>query len=128
MRLWRFFFMVAALNNLAIGAVMLFNADQAATQIGVTGPAAGYTVGLGGLLIAIFGVAYALVAYRPLPNRNLVAIGALSKAATVAFASWHAMAGHIPQNVYLVSMGDLVFALVFAIFLAQTRNAANATP
>ncbi|MBS0385039.1 MAG: hypothetical protein JSS00_06795 [Proteobacteria bacterium] len=128
MRLWRLFFCVAALNNLVIGGVMLFNADQAAARIGVAGPAAGYTVGFGGLLIAIFGLAYALVAYRPLPNRNLVAIGALSKASTVVFASWHAMAGHIPQNVYLISMGDLAFAAIFAIFLLQTRNAQGATP
>ena len=80
MKFWRLFFAFAALNNLAIGGFMLVAADQVAAQMGVSGPASGYIVGFGGLLIAIFGVAYALVAYRPLPNRNLVAIGALGKA------------------------------------------------
>ncbi len=126
MRLWRIFFCVAALNNLVIGAIMLIGADQAAARIGVFGPGAGYIVGFGGLLIAIFGIAYALVAYRPLANRNLVFVGALGKAATVVFTSWHAAAGHIPQNVSLVAMGDLVFAAIFAIFLAQTRRARDA--
>lgn len=125
---WRLFFCVAALNNLVIGGIMLFGAEQAAAQIGLTGAPASYFVGFGGLMIAIFGVAYALVAYRPLPNRNLVAIGALGKACTVVFSSWHAAQHHIPQNVYLLSMGDLVFALIFAIFLQQTRNAPGATP
>ena len=128
MRLWRLFFVVAALNNLVIGGIMLFGADMAAAQLGVTGPAASYTVAFGGLLIAVFGVAYALVAYRPLPNRNLVAVGALGKAAAVALASWHAMQNHIPHNTYLLAMGDLVFVVFFCLFLAQTRNAPGATP
>lgn len=125
---WRIFFCVAALNNLIVGGIMLFGADQAAARIGVSGPAAGYIVGLGGLLIAIFGVAYALVAYRPLPNRNLVAVGALGKAAAVLLASMHSLAGHIPNSVYQLAMGDLIFALVFCVFLMQTRTAPGATP
>lgn len=128
MRLWRLFFAFAALNNLVIGAIMLANADQGAVQIGVSGPAASYMVGFGGLLIAIFGVAYAMVAWRPLPNRNLVVVGALGKASAVALASYHAQLHHIPQNVYLLAMGDLFFALLFCVFLAQTRNAKGATP
>lgn len=125
---WRLFFCVAALNNLVIGGIMMFAADQAAARIGVTGPAAGYIVAFGGLLVAVFGVAYALVAYRPLPNRNLVAIGAFGKACAVALASWHALAGHISQSTYMLAMGDLVFVLIFCLFLMQTRNAPNATP
>jgi hypothetical protein len=128
MRLWRLFFLVAALNNLIIGAMMLFGADQAAARIGVSGPAAGYIVGFGGVLVAIFGVAYGLVAYRPLPNRNLVAIGALGKSAAVLLASWHAMQNHIQQSTYLLAMGDLFFVVIFCIFLAQTRSARGATP
>ena len=128
MRLRRLFFLAAALNNLIIGAMMLIGADAAAAQIGVSGPGAGYSVGFGGLLVAVFGVAYALVAYRPLPNRNLVAIGALGKAGAVVLASWHAMHNHIPQSVYLLAMGDLVFVAIFCIFLAQTRNASGAPP
>lgn len=128
MRLWRLFFLVAALNNLIIGGLMLFDADLAAARIGVSGPAAGYIVGFGGVLVAIFGVAYALVAYRPLPNRNLVAIGALGKGAAVVLASWHALQNHIPQSTYLLAMGDLVFVAIFCIFLAQTRSARAATP
>ncbi|MFZ2029174.1 MAG: hypothetical protein WAU68_02610 [Vitreimonas sp.] len=125
---WRLFFCVAAINNLIVGGIMLFAADESAARIGVTGPAASYIVGFGGLLVAIFGVAYALVAYRPLPNRNLVAVGAIGKAAAVVLASLHALAGHIPNSVYQLAMGDLIFALIFCLFLMQTRNAPNATP
>jgi hypothetical protein len=125
---WRLFFGVAALNNLVIGGIMLFGADDAAARIGVSGPAASYVVGFGGLLVAVFGVAYALVAYRPLPNRNLVAVGALGKAGAAVLASLHSLAGHIPNNVYQLAMSDLIFAGIFCLFLMQTRNAKGATP
>jgi hypothetical protein len=122
MKFWRLFFAFAALNNLAIGGFMLAAADSIAPRLGVSGPAAGYIVGFAGLIIAIFGVAYAIVAYRPLPNRNIVVVGALGKASTVAFTSWHALAGHIPLSTFQVSLGDLFFALMFAVFVAQTRG------
>jgi hypothetical protein len=128
MKLWRAFFVVAALNNLVIGAIMVFDAGEAAARIGVTGPAASYIVAFGGLLVAIFGLAYGLVAWRPLPNRNLVAIGALGKACAVALASWYALAHAIPPTVYQLALGDLVFALVFCVFLMGTRDAQGATP
>lgn len=128
MRGWRIFFALAALNNLAIGSVMLAGADQAAVRIGVTGPAASYIVGFAGLVIAIFGVGYGLVALNPLRNRDLVVMGALGKAVTVLFTSLHAMAGHIPQNVYLLGMTDLIWALIFCVFLQQTRKAASTAP
>jgi hypothetical protein len=128
MGLWRIFFVIAALNNLVIGGLMLAGADQVAAQMGVSGPASGYIVALAGLLIAMFGVAYAMVAWRPLPNRNLVVVGALGKASAALLASLYALGDHIPRNVFMLAMSDLAFALIFCVFLAQTRKAKGATP
>lgn len=127
-RFWRALFAFTALCNVGVGTVMLVFADPAAALIGVSGAAASYIVGLAGLLIAMFGVAYAVVAWRPLPNRNLVVIGALGKASAVVLASAHAFAGHIPHVVLLLAAGDLPLALAFAVFLAQTRSALGGTP
>lgn len=126
MRGWKLFFALAALNNVAVGAAMLIGVDQIAAQMGVTGPAASYIVGFAGLVIAIFGVGYALVALDPVGNRPLVVIGALGKASAVLFTSLHALAGHIPPNVYVLGMTDLVWALIFCVFLQKTRKAATA--
>src|SRR5262249_42254837 len=126
MRGWKIFFAVAALSNLAVGAAILIGADQAAARIGLIGPAAGYAVSFAGLAIAIFGVGYGLAALNPIANRDLIVMGALGKAAFVLFTSLHALAGHIPQQVYLASMGDLVFAAMFCVYLQRTRKAAIA--
>ena len=103
---------------------MLIGADHFAPLIGVSGPAAGYLVGFAGLVIAIFGVGYAIVALDPRANRGLVVMGALGKASAVAFSSFHALAGHIPQSTYLLSTTDLIWAIAFAMFLRRTRSAA----
>ena len=123
MRLWRLFFAFAALCNAAVGAAMLAFADAAAGLIGVGGAGAGYVVGLAGLLIACLGGLYGIVAWRPLANRPLVVLGALGKASAVVLASAHAYAGHIAHLVYLLAMGDLPLALMFAVYLARTRGA-----
>jgi len=78
------------------------------------------------LLITIFGVSYALAALDPARNRPLIVIGALGKASFVLFTSLHALANHIPQIVYQLSMSDLTFALIFVFFLYQTRKPASA--
>lgn len=128
MKFWRSLFAFAAISNLVIGGAMLAGADRVAAQMGVGGPAAQYIVGLAGLLIALFGVAYAAVAWNPAPNRNLVVIGALGKAAAAMLASYHALLGHIPNNVFLLGMGDVIFAGLFAIYLSQTRPISAAAP
>lgn len=120
MGLWRIFFAFAGAFNLVVGAVMLGGAEQVAPAMGVSGPAAGYIVALAGLLIAVFGLGYVVVGWRPLPNRNIVVIGAIGKAGAAVLAS---LAHQIPHSVYLFAMSDLVFALAFAVFLARTRNA-----
>jgi hypothetical protein len=128
MRVWKILFALAALSNLTVGLGLLLSADRFAQDLGVSGPAAGYVVGFAGVVIAVFGVGYGLAALDPLANRPLVVIGALGKASAVALTSWHAAAGHIPNNIYLTMMGDLIWAIVFAVFLQQTRKVISARP
>lgn len=126
MRGWKIFFALAALNNLTVGAGLMFGADYFAAVLGVTGSGASYITGFAGLAILLFGVSYVLVALDPLGNRPLVVIGALGKAAAVTFTSWHASQGHVPNDIYLAMMTDLVWALIFAVFLQRTRKRVSA--
>jgi len=43
--IWKIFFAVAALSNLAVGGLLLFAADAVAARMDLAGPAAGYAVG-----------------------------------------------------------------------------------
>src|SRR5262245_33523445 len=124
MKIWRLFFAFVAAFNLLVGGFMLFAANQAAAQLGLSGAAAPYAVALAGLLIAVFGLAYAIVAWNPLPNRTLVTLGAIGKASAAVLASYHAYLGHIGHGTYVMGVFDLVLALIFVIYLRQTRKAA----
>lgn len=124
MRVWRVFFAFTALCNFAVGGALVAASGPVAAHLGVSGLGSAYLVGLAGLLIAMFGLAYAVVAWDPPRNRNLVVIGAIGKASAAVLASFHALAHHIPDDVFLLGAGDLVLALLFAVYLRQTRTAA----
>jgi len=128
MRGWKIFFALAALNNLAVGAALLIGAEWFVGAVGVTGAGATYLVGFAGLVIAVFGVGYGLAALDPIANRALIVVGALGKAGAVVLTSWHAMAGHIAASVYLATMTDLVWALIFVVFLERTRTPRTSAP
>lgn len=114
---WRGLFAVAAFFNLAVGGAMLAGADRVAAQLDVAGAGAPFVMMMTGILIAAFGIGYALVAAAPAKNRGIVWIGAIGKAAVVALAAFQFNAGAVPQNTLLLSMGDLAFVALFAFFL-----------
>lgn len=117
MSLWRTFFAFTAFYNVAFGAAMTAAAGQAAAGLGVSGPGGPYAVAMVGLLIAIFGVGYAMVARDPARNRGIVWVGLLSKIAAPALGAVQYVAGAIPFSTFAIGMVDLAFAFAFALFL-----------
>lgn len=123
MKFWRGLFAFAAAWNVVTGLGLVAAAPQAAAGMSLARSAGPFAVSLIGRLIASFGVAYAAVAWSPLPNRNLVVIGALSKAGAAVLAAAYAHAGQIAHSTFLFGVADVLFALAFTIFLARTRPA-----
>jgi hypothetical protein len=117
MGLWRALFVVAALYNLAVGGAMLAQPAQIGAQLGVEGAGGAYMILMAGLLIAMFGIGYAIVARDPAGNRGIVWIGAIGKAGAAGIAALQHSAGLIPFNSFALGMGDLVFVALFALFL-----------
>lgn len=117
MRFWRGLFGFAALYNLAVGGAMMAAPALIATRLGVSGTGAGYAMLMVGLMIAVFGLGYAIVAAAPAQNRGIVWIGVVGKLGAMALAAAHYAAGVIPFNTFVLGMGDLVFAALFALFL-----------
>lgn len=115
--LWRGFFAFAAIYNLAVGGAMVAGAAQVAGQLDITGAGAPFAVMMSGLLIAVFGVGYALVAAAPAKNRGIVWIGMIGKFGAVVLATVQFNAGVIPFSTFLLGIGDLVFVALFALFL-----------
>lgn len=114
MNRWRVFFWVAAANNLVIGAAALFDAAWGSPEA------------MGGVLIACFGIVYALVAREPLRFAPVLWAGAAGKLVVVVMLgprNWQAEGDPV---VGAIVAADLVFALGFVLFLWTHRAAAKA--
>jgi hypothetical protein len=121
MSFWSALFSLAALVNLAVGIGMAVTPAEVAAQLGVDGRGGPYAITMIGMMIAIFGVGYAIVARDPARNRGIVWLGVIGKlGAAVLAAALYAQA-LIPQSTFMMGMGDLVFAALFALFLWPGR-------
>jgi hypothetical protein len=115
--IWRGVFGFAALYNLAVGGAMLAASEQAAAGLNISGAGGPFAVAMAGLLIGVFGVGYAMVAAAPAKNRSIVWIGVIGKLGAAALGAIQFNAGLIPFSTFLLGMGDLVFVVLFALFL-----------
>jgi hypothetical protein len=78
-------------------------------------------VGLGA--IALFGVGYWMVASAPEQNRGIVQLGLAGKVLAITLVAAHYLAGNVSLALALVVSGDVIFAVLFAWYLATTRVA-----
>lgn len=114
---WRGLFAFAAFYNLAVGGAMLAAPARVAEQLNISGSGGPFAVAMAGLLIAVFGVGYAMVSAAPAKNRGIVWIGLIGKVGAAVLATVQFNASIIPFNTFLLGMGDLVFVALFALFL-----------
>ncbi|WP_395646806.1 hypothetical protein [Terricaulis sp.] len=117
MSFWRGLFAFAAFVNLAVGGAMMAASGQVAERLGVTGTGAPYAIVMVGMMIAVFGVGYAMVSRDPTRNRPIVWIGIVGKLGAVVIGAAQYAAGALPFSTFALSMGDAVFAALFALFL-----------
>lgn len=113
--IWRIVFGVAAAFNFAVGGSLLLATERVAQQM--PGAHDLYDLQFAGLMIAVFGVGYAMVARDPAGNRGIVWIGALGKLGVVALSTMYLLADAFPMRTYALALGDLLFVALFALFL-----------
>lgn len=120
---WRIIFAVAAAFNLAVGAIILLQPGSlSATPFSGT-PQEALLIQSCGWLIAVFGLGYLLVAVAPLANRGIALLGVVGKAAMPVIAYPFYAAGQVPFESYALTLGDLAFVVLFAVFLIRTQTA-----
>ena len=117
MEAWRVFFAGAAFFNLAVATAMLAAPAAMARHLSIGGAGAPYVAAAVGLLIGAFGIGYAIVASAPSRNRGIVWMGLAGKLGISVLATMQFAAGIIPFRYFALGMGDVVFAVMFAIFL-----------
>lgn len=119
---WRFVFGLAAAFNIGVGYIIMTDPASMGTQSFTGTPQEALFVKSCGWMIAVFGLGYAMVAISPLANRGIAFLGVVGKAAMPVFAYPLYASGVIPFESYALTLGDLVFVVLFAWFLLSTRR------
>jgi hypothetical protein len=128
-RFWSRLFFVAALFNFAIGVPLMLARHWAFNLAFVSDITA--TPGVGpdlwadfGYCVALIGVGYLIVAFKPMQNRAIVWLGILAKGFDVVVLTWRTVIGMTQPIVLLPAGIDGLFILAFIWFLAATKSEA----
>ena len=121
-RAWKVLFAVAAAFNFAVGFFILLLPERALAAFGLPLQPTLLFVQFTGGMVAVFGLCYAAVA-SDLSRREFVWLGIAGKIFAVVLLTAYRVADLIPQTVFLLGMGDLVFIALFLWFLLGRRKA-----
>jgi hypothetical protein len=113
----------AGTYNLLAGLTMLVFYHEAYRALGVPRPALVLPLQLVGMLVALFGVGYHLVANAPWRNRNLLLLGFWSKLLGSVMAVYTVARGQLrPDFLVLVFFSDMIYLPPFWAILRHFRN------
>ncbi len=116
-------FAVAALYDGGLGLLFLLGGGAIYTRYGITPPNHWGYVQFPALLLIVFGLMFAAVAWKPRENRNLIPYGVLLKASYcgVVFSYW--FSSGVPNLWKPFAVIDLVFLILFVLsYLALGRD------
>ena len=115
----RLLFSVAAIFNAVVGLAMLLSYDLMAPWLGLP-PRPTVWIHIVALIVLVFGYAYWRIARDPVRFREYVVLGIVGKLAFVVVIYGHFLAGDATAALATLVTADLVFAALFAAYLART--------
>lgn len=124
MRFWKVVFALAAAFNFLVGLPLLLAPVAFYTALNQPVPTDLLSVQTSALLISVFGVGYAMVARDPPRNRAIVWLGLLGKAPLPLMVWLQVQAGKAAMSAFQLTLGDLLFAVLFVVFLVRTPKPA----
>jgi hypothetical protein len=122
LRFWKMVFYVKGAWNCAFTTIFFFTEDMLRDHLGVPRPDPTYRAMFLALAF-IFGLGYWRVGQDITTNRDIVRGGVLGQIAVfVAIAHAVFVALSLPLLFILPAVVDLIFAVLFGVFLLQTRK------
>ena len=115
----RLLFTVAAIFNAVVGIAMLLAYDLLAPLLGMP-PRPTVWIHIIALIVLVFGYAYWRIATDPSRFREYVVLGIVGKLAFVFAIYGHFVAGDATKTLAVLVTADLIFAGLFAAYLART--------
>jgi hypothetical protein len=122
MKRWKIVFAVAAVFNMLVGLPLVLAPGAFYGALGQAAPDDILSVQTAGLLIAVFGVGYAMVARDPPAHRAIVWLGVIGKTPLPILTWLQIQAGKASMDTLFVALGDWVFVGLFLAFLLTTRR------
>lgn len=119
---WRGVFLASAIFNFIVGISLAFDATELVASMGIE--VARYDALWSPVVawfVIVFGVFY-LVVWRDLDNRPIVAISMLGKLGVVVLITLAWSRGLAPFGMVGLTLIDLAFAALFALFLLTRRS------
>jgi hypothetical protein len=112
--------------NLLVGLNLTVFYHEMFKTLGLPKPNLIMYVQLVGILVALFGVGYLLVASNPLQNRNLLLLGFLSKLLGSSLGTGYVVLGKMPP-VFMVILifSDIIYLPFFWIILRRIYRIAD---
>jgi len=110
----------AGVFNLLAGAAMISLYHEGYQLLGREKPELLLPVQVMGILVALFGAGYLLVAADPWRNRNILLLGMLSKALAGTLALFYVARGEVPWGfAVVVFFADLAYVPPFWVILRR---------
>lgn len=104
--------------NLLAGLSMVCFYHEGYKMLGVPKPELILPVQVMGILVALFGVGYHMVASNPVENRNVLLLGFLSKAISSAFSLAYVVGGVLPWTfAAAVFFADVIYLPPFYVIM-----------
>lgn len=122
-RVWQVFFWLAAAYNFVVGLPLaLFPGAFLEATGGAPAGGSDLFMPLSGVLIAGFGIVYALVALEPERMKPVVWAGVFGKGGVLALSLPPWLRGEVGLDAVVLSLGDLAFLVGFLVFLLTFRS------
>ncbi|HUT11073.1 MAG TPA: hypothetical protein VMY42_11295 [Thermoguttaceae bacterium] len=116
----RFVLRFAGTFNLLGGACMICFYHEGYKLLGVEKPELVLPVQVMGILVALFGVGYHMVAANPVENRNILVLGFLSKAISSVAALWYVADGQLVWwFAVVVFFSDVIYLPPFYVIMRR---------
>ena len=122
----RYLLRFAGCYNLVVGTSLMVFYHEMFKTLGLPKPSLIMYVQLTGMLVALFGVGYLLVASNPLLNRNLLLLGFLSKLLGSVVGTGYVLLGKMPPVFFVVLVfSDIAYLPPFWIILRRVYRIAH---
>ncbi len=111
----RLIFVVAALSDILFGLGFLVAGPAIFEWAGIPAPNHWGSIQFAALMLMIFGLMFAAVAYDPVSQRNLIRYGLLLKLSYCGLVGYYCVISIVPSLFRICAIADAIFYVLFLV-------------